>query len=190
MTAETVLALLHRYGARAEEVGGRVKIIGASRLPPEVLEGARSVRHNLAKLLAASKTGDTAGALIDGASNPLAPPSNYTAINRRQVSPSHRQDYVVRSAARCGELQRRLDSRRHKTFTERPSTCVPVNERLGVNFSSIRRKPHKVKLKQIPRPDEPPRLDWWRQPVYGWSEGKLRLTSTITGETFEIDLRA
>jgi hypothetical protein len=190
MTAETVLTLLCHYGARAETVDGRVKIIGASRLPPEVLEGARSVKHNLAKLLAVSKEGDTGGIFIDSGGTPPASSSNNTMVSRPQASTSYGQDRADGSVPRTSELRRGVDCRRRESFSGRDSACAPVNESLGSNYNSIRSNPRSVKPKRIPRPDETPRLDWWRQPVYGWQEGKLWLTSAITGETVEIDLKA
>jgi hypothetical protein len=42
----------------------------------------------------------------------------------------------------------------------------------------------------VERPDEPARLDWWRQPVPGWREGRLFLHNIARDETFCIPLLA
>lgn len=47
-----------------------------------------------------------------------------------------------------------------------------------------------IPLVAIDRPEEPVRLDWWRQPVAGWREGLLVLHNIARNETFAIPLQA
>lgn len=44
-----------------------------------------------------------------------------------------------------------------------------------------------ARLKIIPRPDEPPRVEWWAAPVFGWPD-RLIISSMVRDETYEIDL--
>lgn len=45
-----------------------------------------------------------------------------------------------------------------------------------------------ARLLDAMRAENERRRDWWREPVEGWSEGKLTLRSAVTGETMAIKL--
>ena len=196
--AERLLAYFDANQVKYELVDGRVKLIGASGVPAEVIAQARQSKDDIAKLLVSH------GKVTPANNNSIEAGDRYAPVEDRAFLQRLANERNLAAEAR-GVSDRYCACQRHSSSQWRDrktgkllwicDDCLDpaavsgpiVLHRIYATRQKAAQPP--IELKHVPPPAEHARDQWWTEAVQGFAEGRIILRNMAREECVEIDLR-